>query len=91
MAVNSEAGTVTAELAIAMPAVVILITLATGVLGIQVDRISLTREAAESARAAARGEPVGKTQVKGNLVCVTKTKDAVISISETQCARRLGL
>jgi hypothetical protein len=91
LVVNSESGTVTAELAIAMPAVVILIALATGVLGVQVDRISLTREAAESARAAARGESVAKTQVRGNLVCVTKTKDSLFKISETQCARRFGL
>jgi Flp pilus assembly protein TadG len=89
--VNSESGTVTAELAIAMPAVVILVAFATGVLGVQVDRISLTREAAESARAAARGESIDKVQLKGNLVCVTKTKDALIPISETQCARRFGL
>ena len=91
MAVNSESGTVTAELAIAMPAVVILVALATAVLGVQVERISLAQEAATSARAAARGEPIAKAQVKGSLVCVTKTKDALIPISETQCARRFGL
>lgn len=91
MVVNSESGTVTAELAIAMPAVVILVALATGVLGVQVERISLAREAAESARAAARGESIAKAQVKGSLVCVTKTEDALIPISETQCARRFGL
>ena len=88
---NSDSGTVTAELAIAMPAVLILLSLATGVLGVQVDRISLAREAAQSARAAARGESVRNFHVKGSLVCVTKTKDALIQISETQCARRYGL
>lgn len=91
MAVNSESGTVTAELAIVMPAVVILMALATGVLGVQVDRISLAREAAEAARAAARGETTGQSQIRGNLVCVTKTNEALIPISETQCARRFGL
>lgn len=88
---NSESGTVTAELAIAMPAVVILMALATGVLGVQVDRISLVREASEEARASARGEVSGQNQIRGNLVCVTKTKEALIAISETQCARRFGL
>ena len=88
---NSESGTVTAELAIAMPAVMILLTIAAGILGVQVDRISLAREAGELARAAARGEPVGNTKLRGNLVCVTKTRQSPLALSETQCARRFGL
>ena len=88
---NSESGTVTAELAIAMPAVMILITIATGLLGVQVDRISLAREVGDLARAAARGEAVGEFVVRGDLVCITKTKHSLLPISETQCARKLGL
>lgn len=89
--VNSESGTVTAELAIAMPAVIALISFATGILGLQVDRISLAHQAGELARAAARGEQVDGTKPKGALVCVTKTKQGLFQISETQCARRFGL
>jgi hypothetical protein len=91
LGLNSERGTVTAELAIALPAVLVLLTLALQALSLQGVRIGLIAQAAELARSAARGEVVTGAREEGNLVCVTKTKQAIIPISEKQCARRLGL
>lgn len=86
-----ENGSVTAELAIAMPAVLLMLTFAVQALQIPADRLNLIAQASQEARAAARGEPIANAKVEGNLVCVTKTKNAFFPITEKQCARRLGL
>ena len=51
-----EAGSVTAEFAIVLPGVLILLYLAISVMGIQASRIGLVELAAECSRALARGE-----------------------------------
>lgn len=52
-----EEGSVTAEFAIVLPAVILVLGVALSVLSIQTSRIGLVGLAAESARALARGEP----------------------------------
>lgn len=91
MALSSERGTVTAELAIALPAVLLVLTFAVQVLAIQVERAALVGSVAMSARQAARGEEVSGAVISGNLICVTKQLNLMIPIAEKQCARRLGI
>lgn len=54
---QSEAGSVTAELAIAMPAVSLVIAITLGAFALQVDRMKLVDVAATAARSLGRGEP----------------------------------
>lgn len=91
MALRSEAGTVTAELAISLPAVLLVLTFAIQALMLQVDRMALIQSAGEQARAAARGEIISEAEQEGNLICVTKTLVKVVTIKEKQCARSQGL
>lgn len=91
MALSSEQGTVTAELAVALPAVLIVLTFAMQTLGVQVERIALVGTLASEARAAARGEQGSRSKIVGNLVCVTGKTKTFIQVEEKQCARRLGL
>jgi hypothetical protein len=55
---KKEAGTVTAELVLTLPAVLLVIALAVGVMSIQLQRIQLVSAASEIARAIAREEPM---------------------------------
>lgn len=91
MALSSERGTVTAELAIALPAVLVVLVFSLNVLGVQVERLSLVAALATDVRAAARGELVKGTKLEGNLICLSRTTKSLIPIVEKQCARRLGL
>lgn len=91
MAVRSERGTVTAELAVALPAVLMVLTFSVQVLSMQVERVSLAGQAATMARMAARGEAVSGAINEGKLICVTKEVKLLMPIHEKQCARRLGL
>ncbi len=88
---NSERGSVTAEFALVLPAVCMVLAIAIGGLGLQVERICLVGLASNAARSIARGEPenqvVGDSlshgvsaQVsnQGNLVCVTAYKEVSI-------------
>lgn len=52
-----EAGSVTAELAIAMPAVSLVIAITLGAFAMQVERMKLVDVAATAARSLGRGEP----------------------------------
>ena len=81
----------TAELAIALPAVLLVLTFSVQVLAIQVDRVAMIGSAAMLARQAARGEIVDGSKIEGNLVCVTRERNSFIQVSEKQCARRLGV
>ena len=79
-----DAGTVTAELAVAVPAVVLVLAACLGGLRLGVERLQATDAAALVARAAARGEraravasasedggAVGPVVRSGDLVCAT--------------------
>jgi hypothetical protein len=69
-----------------------MLVLAMQLLEVQVDRIGLTYEVAQLARASSRGEAVdSELAIEGNYVCVSKTSSGLIPVTEKQCARRLGL
>ncbi|MCU1437216.1 MAG: hypothetical protein JWP66_303 [Naasia sp.] len=85
----AERGTVTAELAAALPAVLLLLLACVGALSALTERALLFDGAAEAARATARGDPpalgalrgaVGEIRVgrsdRDGLVCVTLTSPA---------------
>lgn len=91
MALRSETGTVTAELAIALPAVLLVLTFSMQALGLQVGRIQLISELTQLARQAARGEAVVGSHIEGNRVCVRRALEGVFPIQEEQCARLLGI
>ena len=91
MELHSERGTVTAELAIALPSVLLVLTVALQALSLQVERVALVAEVAQLARAAARGEVIPGTKIEGTRICVTKSRKLLVPIEEKQCARRLGL
>lgn len=91
MELRNDRGTVTAELAIALPAVLLVLTFAFQALALQVERIDLVTQLATLARQAARGEPVAGSQIEGNLVCISRSISSVWPIKEKQCARRLGI
>jgi hypothetical protein len=55
---RKESGTVTAELVLTLPAVLLVIGLALGAMSIQLQRMQLVAAASDIARAIARGEPL---------------------------------
>lgn len=89
--IRSQTGSVTAELAISLPAVILIVTFAMQALELQVERLNLVYQASQEARAAGRGEYVSSARIEGNLICVEKAATKLITIKEKQCARRLGL
>ena len=113
----SERGSVTAELAIAMPAVSLVIAITLGAFALQIERMKMVDVAATAARAFAREEPeqdvraliaeltpLGEQNelellVQENFACVKLSKAVtlpglgtqIFDLSETQCARKMGL
>ncbi len=57
---RSAAGSVTAELATALPVLVVMLAVAIGVVGAVTDQLRCVDAAREGARAAARGEPAAR-------------------------------
>lgn len=57
-ATNKESGSVTAELVLALPAVVMIVALALGAMNVQLQRMELVSAASTIARAIARNEPI---------------------------------
>ena len=55
---NKDSGSVTAELVLALPAVVMIVALALGAMSVQLQRMELVSAASTIARAIARGEPI---------------------------------
>jgi hypothetical protein len=82
---------VTAEFAIALPAVLLTLVFAMQALSTQVSRIELITKAGQLARAAARGESVPQAKPEGKLICVELKIERPFLSSEKQCARQLGL
>ena len=56
MKLSNQAGTVTAELAVALPIVGFMLAVIVGIFSMQVQRLQLASDAAAAARAIARGE-----------------------------------
>jgi hypothetical protein len=109
---NSEKGSITAELAIALPAVTMVIAVTLGGFGLQVERMKFVSMASSSARAIGRGEPATKVEADfkvlasgaelsieylENHVCARIERTFRLAgiesftVSERQCARKLGL
>lgn len=80
----------TAEFAISLPAVLLVLTLAIQGLSIPLQRMELAARAGEQARSIARGETAGGI-IEGKLVCVTLNGSGLVPLKEKACARRLGL
>lgn len=59
MAVSSERGAVTAELVLALPAALMVLTAAIGALGVQLQRMEMISNASLLARSIAAGDPIG--------------------------------
>jgi hypothetical protein len=55
---KKDTGSVTAELVLSLPAVVIIVALALGAMSVQLQRMELVSSASTIARAIARGEPI---------------------------------
>jgi hypothetical protein len=55
---NKDSGSVTAELVLALPAVVMIVALALGAMSVQLQRMEMVSAASTIARAIARGEPI---------------------------------
>ena len=55
---NKDSGSVTAELVLALPAVVMIVAMALGAMSVQLQRMELVSSASTIARAIARGEPI---------------------------------
>ena len=55
---NKDSGSVTAELVLALPAVVMIVALALGAMSVQLQIMELVSAASTIARAIARGEPI---------------------------------
>ncbi|WP_144720821.1 hypothetical protein [Agrococcus jejuensis] len=95
--VRDERGAVTAELAAALPAVVVIAALAIGGVGAAARQVALQDAAGDASRAAARGdapEPHAgdaaiEVAVTGELVCVTLQTTAlggVVPLAASSCA-----
>lgn len=61
---NSDGGSVTAEIAIALPAVVMVIAVTIAGFGLQVERMKFVSMASSSARAIGRGEDAGRVEAE---------------------------
>lgn len=55
---RQDSGSVTAELVLALPAVVMIVAMALGAMSVQLQRMELVSAASTIARAIARGEPI---------------------------------
>jgi Flp pilus assembly protein TadG len=98
----ADEGSVAAEFALAMPAVVVMLALVLGAVQLAVVRIHLQDAAAVTARSLARGDTAPAhegstmtTAVRGDLVCVRLNHRAVllripVSISASSCALNGG-
>ena len=95
---RGDRGSVVAEFAVALPAVVLVLLLGAGALGAGARQVRLQDAAADAARLAARGEAPSRItavvlsevpgatstiEQRGDLVCVTASADAVLPLTLT--------
>lgn len=89
-----ESGAVTAEFAMLLPTVVFVLGIGLASIGAQVQRVKLVEQAAEAARAVARGEKVAGAEVShdGQLICVKVVSPSGFGFdfAESACAREAG-
>lgn len=101
---RGERGSITAEFAVVLPAVLLVLVLCVGSASVSVQRIVVQSAAAAAARAAARGESGGSAQEAasragggsvsirrdGDFVCATVTADASFAAARTVGIRISG-
>ena len=95
---GSDRGSVTAEVAVTLPAVVLVLACCLGALGAASQQIRLQDAAAAAARSAGRDGPVpsgAAVDDRGDLVCVTLARAAgppfqSITLTATSCAPGAG-
>lgn len=95
---GADRGSVVAEFAVALPAVVLVLLLGVGALGASARQVRLQDAAADAARLAGRGEPVdvvhgivaravpgaeSSIEPRGDLVCVTASAPALLTLTLT--------
>lgn len=98
---RTQTGSVTAELAITLPAVLLVASTLLGGMMLGVQRVQLAYAAGTLARAAARGEPpeplakqLGtefRVEHLEDFVCVHSLAHSLVELEEVSCARKLGL
>jgi Flp pilus assembly protein TadG len=103
---GGERGSVVAEFAVALPAVVLVLILGIGALGASARHVRLQDAAADAARLAARGEPdervhavlaaavsgaSGEIEQRADLVCVTAVATASVGLPLTLVATSCAL
>ena len=92
-ALSQDHGAVTAEFALALPAVTLVLVFALGVLQAQTERLALIDLAAEGSRALARGEPMATVWQLANEFGAGTTVRANVGV-ELVCvvaSRQIGL
>lgn len=92
-----EKGSVTAELMMLLPALVLGAGVVTAIFSVSLERISLERDTAAALREIAIGRELevpdgvlAKSWMEGRLVCLEFKRTEVIQISSTHCALPLG-
>ena len=80
--VGAERGSVTAELALALPSVALVIAVTLGAFGLQVERMKLVDLSATAARALARGEE--QSAIEAMLKTLRPDSQSVIEHEEDQ-------
>ena len=95
---RGERGSVTAEVAITLPAVILVLACCLGALGAAAQQVRLQDAAAAAARSAGRDGPVppgAAVDDRGDVVCVTMTRQAgaplgALTLRATSCAPGAG-
>jgi len=85
----ADRGSVTAELAVALPAVGLVLATCVWGLGVAAEQVRLQDRAGLAARAAARGEPGGEGVLRrdGDLVCATLSETfGGVALDARSCA-----
>ncbi|NYF17588.1 Flp pilus assembly protein TadG [Microbacterium sp. AK009] len=103
---GGDRGSVAAEFAVALPAVIVVVLFSVAALTASAQQVRLQDAAADAARLAARGEPTGRVEGavtaavdgarstvsrEGDLVCVSATAAAHPAVPLTLSARSCGL
>lgn len=99
---RTQTGSVTAELAVALPAVLVVATTLISGMAVGAVKVQATHAAATLARAASRGEALNQiakrlgvtpvVETDEEFVCVrAQVQTPLLLVSEKSCARKLGL
>ncbi|RUQ86821.1 TadE family type IV pilus minor pilin [Labedella gwakjiensis] len=104
MTMHNERGSITAEFAVVLPAVLLVLVLCVGSASVAVQRIAVQSAAAAAARAVARGEAGGSAEGAvsragggsvsirrdGDFVCATVTSEVAFAAARTVGIRVSG-